>query len=296
MSLRFTRQAWPQLPGWPKSRPAGTTTPSHRHLPARPTGTASPPGPGRPWLWRFGGHRPSLEAGSGRLGLRDPGGESPPPWTLLALALPSGLHAPRIPILPFRGGLLPVGESRGRPSPQVVPRPPGRETQGKPVRAFLATAQRQRVRAPQGVRGPPPQPFPLVLARSPPLPRHGFRRPLARSNAALRHRVLPTANARPSSPPPRLRTTRGEVPALERGTRTFPPSRPRRPLSRPFPLRGSGARGTPAREAGQDPRRGARRREGVAPSPVRPSYRGPPCWQGGRPGRSPPWAYALASA
>jgi hypothetical protein len=45
--------------------------------------------------------------------------------------------------------------------------------------------------------------------------------------------------------------------------------------------------------AGQDPRRGARRREGVAPSPVRPSYRGPPCWQGGRPGRSPPWAYAL---
>jgi hypothetical protein len=45
--------------------------------------------------------------------------------------------------------------------------------------------------------------------------------------------------------------------------------------------------------AGQDPRRGARRREGVSPSPVRPSYRGPPCWQGGRPGRSPPWAYAL---
>jgi len=42
------------------SRPAGTTTPSHRHLLARPTGTASPPGPGRPWLWRFGGHLPSL--------------------------------------------------------------------------------------------------------------------------------------------------------------------------------------------------------------------------------------------
>jgi len=118
VSLRFTRQAWPQLLGWPKSRPAGTTTPSHRHLPARPTGTASPPGPGRPWLWRFGGHLPSLEAGSGRLGLRDPGGESPPPWILLALALASGLHAPQIPILPFRGGLLPVGESpRPRPSP-----------------------------------------------------------------------------------------------------------------------------------------------------------------------------------
>jgi hypothetical protein len=37
---------------------------------------------------------PSLEAGSGRLGLRDPGGESPPPWILLAFAIPSELHTP----------------------------------------------------------------------------------------------------------------------------------------------------------------------------------------------------------
>jgi hypothetical protein len=96
------------------------------------------------------------------------------------------------------------GRAQGQALPPRVPRPPGRETQGKPVRAFLATAQRQRVRAPQGVRGPPLQPFPLVLARSPPLPRHGFRRPLARSNAALRHRVLPTANVASSSPPPEL--------------------------------------------------------------------------------------------
>jgi hypothetical protein len=148
------------------------------------------------------------------------------------------------------------GRAQGQALPPRVPRPPGRETQGKPVRAFLATAQRQRVRAPQGVRGPPPQPFPLVLARSPPLPRRSFPGSLPRSRPRYCTAVLPTANARPSSPPPWLRTTRGEVPALERGTGTFPPSRPRRPLSRPFPLRGSGARGTPARDGRAGPQAG----------------------------------------
>jgi hypothetical protein len=174
------------------------------------------------------------------------------PWPFLRGSTPRGFR-----YSPSGEASFPWGRAEAQPSPQVVPRPPGSGiSQGKPVRAFLATAQRQRVRAPQGVRGPPLQPFPLVLARSPPLPRHGFRRPLARSNAALRHRVLPTANARPSSPPPWLRTTRGEVPALERGTGTFPPSRPRRPLSRPFPLRGSGARGTTARDGGAGPQAG----------------------------------------
>jgi hypothetical protein len=91
--------------------------------------------------------------------------------------------------------------------------------------------------------------------------------------------------------------SRGEVPALERGTRTFPPSHPYRPVFFAFPPTRSQSSGYVRHEtAGQDPRRGARRREGVSPSPVRPSYRGLPCWQGGRPGRSPPWAYALASA
>jgi hypothetical protein len=149
------------------------------------------------------------------------------------------------------------GRAQGQALPPRVPRPPGSGiSQGKPVRAFLATAQRQRVRAPQGVRGPPLQPFPLVLARSPPLPRRSFPGSLPRSTPRYCTAVLPTANARPSSPPPRLRTTRGEVPALERGTRTFPPSRPRRPLARPFPLRGSGARGTPARDGRAGPQAG----------------------------------------
>jgi hypothetical protein len=99
-----------------------------------------------------------------------------------------------------------VGESpRPGPPPKLVPRPPGSGiSQGKPVRAFLATAQRQRVRAPQGVRGPPLQPFPLVLARSPPLPRHGFHWPLARSTPRYCAGVLPTANVASSSPPPEL--------------------------------------------------------------------------------------------
>jgi len=123
------------------------------------------------------------------------------------------------------------GESpRPGPPPPLAPRPPGLETQGKPVRAFLATAQRQRVRAPQGVRGPPLQPFPLVLARSPPLPRRSFPGSLPQSTPRYCTAVLPTANARPSSPPPRLRTTRGEAPPLERGTCTFPPSHPYRPV------------------------------------------------------------------
>jgi len=74
------------------------------------------------------------------------------------------------------------GRAEAQPSPPLAPRPPGLETQGKPVRAFLAS---HRVAAAgscttQGT-GPPTQPFPVVLTRSPPLPHHGFRRPLARS-------------------------------------------------------------------------------------------------------------------
>ncbi len=66
-------------------------------------------------------------------------------------------------------------------------------------------AMRQRVRAPQGVRGPPLQPFPVVLARSPPLPRHGFHWPLAGRCRLLCRELLPMANVASSSPPPRLR-------------------------------------------------------------------------------------------
>jgi len=215
----------------------------------------------------LGRERPAGPPGSRR-------GVPSPPRGSVALALPSGLHAPQIPILPFRGGLLPVGESP-RPSPPLAPRPPELETQGKPVRAFLA-ATRQRVRAPQGVRGPPLQPFPIVLARSPPLPRRSFPGSLARSTPRYCTAVLPTANARPSSPPPRLRTTRGEVPPLERGTRCLPAVTLAAARSRPFPLRGSRARGTPARDGRAGPQAGQLGAErGSHPPRYRPSYRAP---------------------
>jgi hypothetical protein len=105
---------------------------------------AGPVGRTAPWLWPFGGHLPSLEAGSGRLGLRDPGGESPPPWILLALALFLRSSTPRrFRYLPFRGGLLPVGESpRLRPSPALAPRPALRvEAPRVPVQAFGSHSQ-----------------------------------------------------------------------------------------------------------------------------------------------------------
>jgi hypothetical protein len=105
---------------------------------------AGPVGRTAPWLWPFGGHLPSLEAGSGQLGLRDPGGESPPPWILLALALFLRSSTPRrFRYLPFRGGLLPVGESpRLRPSPALAPRPALRvEAPRVPVQAFGSHSQ-----------------------------------------------------------------------------------------------------------------------------------------------------------
>jgi hypothetical protein len=139
-----------------------------------------------------------------------------------ASGIPAGSPLPRGPFWPspflrgstprrFRyspsgGASFPCrGRAQGQALPPRVPRPPGLETQGKPVRAFLATAQRQRVRAPQGVRGPPPQPFPLVLARSPPLPRRSFPGPSRGQRRGTVPAVLPTANVASSSPPPRLR-------------------------------------------------------------------------------------------
>jgi hypothetical protein len=60
-------------------------------------------------------------------------------WIRGPRPFPSELHAPQIPILPFRGGLLPAvgGEPEARPSPQVVPRPAlGVEAPRVPVQAF----------------------------------------------------------------------------------------------------------------------------------------------------------------
>ncbi len=136
--------------------------------------------------------------------------------TLQGVPYPFGAHR--------RGGLPPV----------VVPRPPaGGYPRGKPVRAFLG-AHRRRLRAPRGVRGPAARPFPVVLARSPPLasawrpPRRDFRRRLGRL-PSVRGRVLhpPHPWLRPA-PPGGLRTGR-EVPALgrrkpgQRPVARFPP-------------------------------------------------------------------------
>ncbi len=88
-------------------------------------------------------------------------------------------------------------------------------------------------------------------------------------NAALRHRVLPTANARPSSPPPELRTPRGEAPPLERGTIAFPPSHPCCRAFFAFPPTRSQKLGVLQRTpAGQDPRRGNSEQRGDRTLPV----------------------------
>jgi hypothetical protein len=126
-----------------------------------------------------------------------------------------------------------VGESpRLRPSPPLAPRPPGSGiSQGKPVCPFASRRfSRWPVRAPQGVRGPPQQPFPSYSGSLPLSLAMVFTGPSPVDAGYCAESYSPMANARPSSPPPRLRTTRGEVPPLERGTCTFPPSHPYRPV------------------------------------------------------------------
>jgi hypothetical protein len=251
VSLRFTRQAWPQPPGW-----------NHHPKPPAPTGQAywdgEPTWPGTAVavaLWwpptlPLGRERPAGPPGS-RRGVPspvDPFGPRPS----FGAPRPADSDTP----LPGRPFSRCRGRAQGQALPPRVPRPPGLETQGKPVCPFASPRIAVAGSCTAGGTGPPTAAIPVLLRQSPPLPRHGFHWPLAGRCRLLCQELLPMANVASSTPPPRLRTTRGEVPALGRGTRTFPPSRPRRPLSRPFPLRGSGARGTPARDGGAGPQAG----------------------------------------
>ncbi len=140
---------------------------------------AGPVWPGRAVAVALWWPPPSLEAGSGR---HEPRGQPVLPDCRTPQASADSTRAfTALYVLqnsPSGEASFPWERARGGPSPPSAPRPPGSGiSQGKPVRAFLA-AIRQRVRAPQEAWGPSLQPFPLVLARSPPLPRHGFHWPL----------------------------------------------------------------------------------------------------------------------
>ena len=111
---------------------------------AGPIGRTAPPqiGRGRRGCGR-GGHLPSLEAGSGQLGLRDPGGESPPhpvdPW-------PSPFFRSFTPrrfrYSPSGEASFPWERARGGPSPALAPRPALRvEAPRVPVQAFGSHSQ-----------------------------------------------------------------------------------------------------------------------------------------------------------
>jgi hypothetical protein len=137
VSLRFTRQAWPQPPGW-----------NHHPKPPAPAGQAywdgEPTWPGTavavavwwPPTLPLDRERPAGPPGS-RRGVPSPRG---PFWPspFLRGSTPRGFRLPSPGRPPSRGG-----EPEAQALPPRVPRPPGSGiSQGKPVRAFLATAQR----------------------------------------------------------------------------------------------------------------------------------------------------------
>jgi hypothetical protein len=120
-------------------------------------------------------------------------------------------------------------------------------------------------------------------------------------NAALRHRVLPMANARPSSPRQAQDDTRRGSPV--RAWYALPSRLHARAVAlfSPFPLRGSGARGTPAHASRAGPQAGqlGEGRELHPPlfglaivgprlsGPYGSPYGLPPVFPGGRASRSP---------
>lgn len=140
----------------------------------------------------------------------------------------------------------------------------------------------------------PPRTRPVSPSRAP-----GFRRRLRGSKPPYASGYSPRLTGTPSPLLPQVRDPGREVPPLGRGTCHFPPSlRPGR-LRGPFPLRGSGARGTPGTaRTSRTPggRLGAGR--GSHPPRYRPSYRAPPVVPGQRGLQSPsaPWCLTAPSA
>ncbi|APD10591.1 hypothetical protein A0O31_02575 (plasmid) [Thermus brockianus] len=140
----------------------------------------------------------------------------------------------------------------------------------------------------------PPRTRPVSPSRAP-----GFRRRLRGSKPPYASGYSPRLTGTPSPLLPQVRGPGREVPPLGRGTCHFPPSlRPGR-LRGPFPLRGSGARGTPGTaRTSRTPggRLGAGR--GSHPPRYRPSCRAPPVVPGQRGLQSPsaPWCLAAPSA
>ena len=153
-----------------------------------------------------------------------------------ASGIPAGSPLPRGPFWPspfLRGSTprrfryspsgeasFPWGRAEAGPPPRQRRGPLGVESP-RVSRSALSQATWWPVRAPQGVRGPPLQPFPSYSGSLPRSHAMVFTGP-SPVDAGYCAELLPMANARPSSPPPRLRTTRGAVPPLERGTRCLP--------------------------------------------------------------------------
>jgi len=216
--------------------------------------------PWPPWLWRFGGHPPPLRPGAAGWASGIPAGSPLPrgsfwPSPFLRGSTPRGFR-----YSPSGEASFPLsGESRGSPPPKGTKGAeapwagnPGQAGPGFPShRDGGGFVHRREYGALHCSHSPSYWPgLPLSLAAVFLGPSRGQRRgtvPQCSTPYGSRGLVIAPAKAQ---------RTRGEVPALERGTRTFPPSRPRRPLSRPFPLRGSGARGTTARDGGAGPQAG----------------------------------------
>jgi hypothetical protein len=128
---------------------------------ADPVGRVTPPqiGRGRRGCGR-GGHHPPIRPGAAGWASGIPAGSPLPRGSFW----PSPFFRSFTPrsfryISPSGEASFPWERARGGPSPPLAPRPPGLETQGKPVCPF-ASHFWWPVRAPQGVRGPPLQPFP----------------------------------------------------------------------------------------------------------------------------------------
>jgi hypothetical protein len=236
-----------------------------------PSGRTPPPqiGRGRRGCGR-GGHHPPLRPGAAGVspsrparppGLPDPAG---------IRRFRKGVHRPMYFLhSPSGEASFPWGRAEAQPSPPLAPRPPGLETQGKPVCPF-ASHLWWPVRAPQEVQGPPLQPFPsysgsLLLSLA-----MVFTGPSPVDAGYCAESYSPWLTWPRHRPRQGSEASRGEVPPLERGTCCLPAFTPI--PSRffvaflPTRFRSSGYSST--RRQGRTPGGATRSREGIAPSPL----------------------------
>jgi hypothetical protein len=184
------------------------------------------------------------------------------------------------------------------------PGPPPRWRRGplgwKPRVSRSALSQattRWPVRAPQGVRGPPLQPFPSYSGSLPLSLAMVFTGPSPVDAGYCAESYSPWLTWPPHRPRQGSEDTRRGSPVR---ARYLLPSRLHTlaaALFSPFPLRGSGARGTPARDGRAGPQAGQLGAErGFHPPRYRPSYRAPQVIRSIREPRGPsrfPWSAGL---